>query len=106
MPNFSDLNSHLFNKGCTISPECQCGYHTEDTNHFLILCPNYQEIRHEMLTKINNLDITQPINTDLLLFGKDLPEMVHNSLQHYLSEMLINSERFLNYQETSNANMD
>ena len=103
---FSDLNLHLFNKGCNISPECQCGYPIEDTNHFLISCPKYQEIRNEMITKINSIGIVDPINSDLLLFGKDLSETDYNRLQNYLSEMLINSQRFLNYHETLNTNME
>lgn len=101
---FSDLNSHLHKKGCTQSPVCQCGYPTENTYHFLISCPQYREIRDLMMQKINNLHIAYPINVDMLLFGTDLNENVYANLQEYLSDMLIASERFLNYQITLDAN--
>ncbi len=39
---FSDLNSHLFEKGCCGSPRCSCGHRCENICHFIWYCPIYK----------------------------------------------------------------
>ncbi len=54
---FNDLNFHLFNKGCVESPLCLCGNVFEDTKHFLMICPLYDNIRTKLLTSIQQLNL-------------------------------------------------
>ncbi len=42
---FSDLNSHLFEKGCSESPRCSCGHRFENICHLIWYCPIYKELR-------------------------------------------------------------
>ncbi len=93
--NFSDLNHHLFMKGCTDSPQCSCGHDTENIGHFLFSCPQYQALRVTLLDKIERLNIGQPITTNTLLYGNELPKETFCLVQQYLSEMFKSSKRFL-----------
>ncbi len=42
---FSDLNSHLFVKGCSDSLRCSCGHRCENICLFVWHCPIYKELR-------------------------------------------------------------
>ncbi len=67
---FSDLNSHLFNKGCAESPLWLCGNVYKDTKHFLMICPLYDNKRTTLLlTSIQQLNLHVLINHKLLLYG-------------------------------------
>ena len=61
----SDLNFDLFNRHLTENQSCACGHPFETAEHFLLLCPNYHDIRKDTLMQIedNYLDI------QILLFG-------------------------------------
>ena len=61
----SDLNFDLFNRHLTENQSCACGHPFETAEHFLLLCPNYHDIRRDTLMQIedNYLDI------QILLFG-------------------------------------
>ena len=62
----SKLNHHLFNNHLILSPECNCGYHTEDPTHFFLNCPNYAALRISMLDTLTPIC---RISTGTLLFG-------------------------------------
>ncbi len=99
---FSDLNDHLFLKGCLEDPQCLCGYRCENTSHFLLECPLYSNIRNNMIQKINQLNSSLTVNANLLLYGDETLNFTSNNLiQTYLSEMLRSSQRFLNRQNDS-----
>ena len=96
---FSDLNSHLFDKGCINSPQCPCGFINENTKHFLMTCPNHNVIRDTLLTNLANMNLNLPINPKLLLYGgNQLPRNTNFTIQEHLSKFIIDSKRFLNYQ--------
>ena len=61
----SDLNFDLFNRHLIENQSCACGHPFETAEHFLILCPNCNDIRRDTLMQIedNYLDIR------ILLFG-------------------------------------
>ena len=95
---FSDLNSHLHEKGCVDSPQCPCGYMREDTCHFIWNCPSYATPRQSMMVSINELELTVPVNSKLLLYGNsDLQPAINLSIQKYFSTFILLSKRFLNY---------
>ncbi len=66
---FSDINSHLFNKGCNDSPLCLCGNICEDTTHFLMICQLYDAIGTTLISRLQQLNLHVPINHKLLLYG-------------------------------------
>ena len=72
----SPLNEHRFrhNFGC-LSPECICGAAIEDTEHYLLHCPQFCTLRQTLLGQISDvgLDIASMSAKDLcclLLYGR------------------------------------
>ena len=74
--NFSGLNEHRFrhNFDC-LDPVCLCGIANEDSEHFLLHCPLFEEARRDLLVSLSDvsgLDIAglDPLSlTHLMLFG-------------------------------------
>ena len=63
----SNLNEDLYQRNLNDTPLCDCGPDMEDTEHFILKCPKYEEIRNHIRdateTDIFELDIDQ------LIFG-------------------------------------
>ena len=53
----SKLNAHLFSLHVSDTTQCSCGYHVEDTEHFLLHCPLYQASKKRMMQTIVRLNI-------------------------------------------------
>ena len=74
----SPLNAHQHRITKCPSPHCACGFHSEDTSHFTLHCPQFQQHRIQLfanVSKILQCDFTvlDPITKlDILLHGKDL----------------------------------
>ena len=72
----SHLKSHKFNhsfKDVDI-PFCSCRIDIEDTEHFLLRCQNYTEIRSILIKKVSSLynifpNLSPSQKTAILLFG-------------------------------------
>ena len=84
----SFLNSHMFDIGQSTSKSCpQCGYFNESTEHYLLDCPAYADIRVQLFLKLEGLLENKP-NTyskksliQILLCGEkpQLPnKFIHN----------------------------
>ena len=87
----SSLNQHLFVKNVVESPLCQCG-HPETTQHFLLQCQRYSDIRHELIDKVS--PITCP-TVDILLYGDNSKDLRSNSAIFEAVQKFINdSQRF------------
>ena len=74
----SKLKADLFYKlhvidNCT----CACGYHIENASHYFLSCPQYHDIRQDLIATISN--ITR-INIKTILFGDNLLEPVENNI--------------------------
>ena len=65
----SKLNAHLFSLHVIDSPGCICGHDIEDSDHFLLHCPLYLNIRQRMFQKLNSLVGIQDMNVKTLLYG-------------------------------------
>ena len=73
----SNLKKHKSNHNFkdTINDSCSCNSGTETTRHFLLLCPNYNLPRINMLNNVksildrNNIDIDTINQVNLLLYG-------------------------------------
>ena len=95
---FSDLNYDLFNKGCTDTPNCDCGHAREDVSHFIFSCPLFSNQRQTLLTNINNLHLNAPLNVKTLLYShKNLTSDQYCKLLHLLSKYFVNTNRLLDY---------
>ena len=58
----SKLNFHLFPLHVVDSPACPCGNDCEDSNHHLLQCPMFFQVRNMMMNETD-------ISCDLLLNG-------------------------------------
>ena len=67
----SKLNADLFSLHVIDSPACICGHHIEDSDHFLLHCPLYLNIRQRMFQTLNSLVRIQDINVKTMLYGCD-----------------------------------
>ena len=56
--NFSHLNEHKFrhNFKDTINPMCSCGFEPETTDHYLLRCKLYTDLRLDLLNNIYTID--------------------------------------------------
>ena len=66
------LNEYLFKLGFVIAPYCEyCpGYQIEDANHFILLCPKYEEYREDLRESLKKLGIgVNPLQLADLLGG-------------------------------------
>ena len=76
--NASKLNAHLFSIQQTSSPSCACGYHSENTKHFLLYCPSYlsqRKILYDTLSNTLNSEfstIPSSEQLNILIHGKGL----------------------------------
>ena len=73
--NASSLKAHRFSFGHTASPQCLCGYKSEDTTHFLLHCLHYDTFRKELYKSLtlvmthNFKDLLLKEQTNILLNG-------------------------------------
>ena len=66
--NCSKLNAHLYDLHVADSPECACGFDTEDTNHYLLHCPLYMHERNIVFRELNSIGVYN-IDVDILTKG-------------------------------------
>ena len=83
---FSPLKEHRFKHyfEC-LSPACICGVAREDTEHYLLHCPQFCTLRHTLLGQISDVgfDIANMSTKDLcgvLLYGKPNGSTIFNSM--------------------------
>ena len=67
----SKLNSHLFALHVIDSPACICGHDNEDSEHFLLYCALYDNIRPLLIHTLHDLIEGQHLNIDTLLNGNN-----------------------------------
>ena len=77
----STLNQHLFSRNIIVHPNCICGA-IEDTNHFLLECYLFQNLRQEMITTVSEI---------ALLFGNpnlrnEANESIFLAVQSFISK--------------------
>ena len=76
--NFSHLNEHKFRhnfKG-TINPMCSCGFEPETTDHYLLRCKLYTNLRLDLLNDIYTINqslknFSEDQLANVLLFGSE-----------------------------------
>lgn len=96
--NCSDLNEHKWKVGRTDTPKCFCGYRREDTEHFLLCCPQFNTERAEMFREAsaalqrNFQSFPQKHKAKILLYGpsdggdKTVCTTLANILQRFLQQ--------------------
>ena len=56
-----------------------CGYHVEDTEHFLLYCPLHQVSHQRMMQNIVRINIIFNIDVDVLLYINEENSLLTNT---------------------------
>ena len=90
----SKLNFHKFkhNFRDTINPMCPSNDGIEDTEHFLLLCPSFEESRRDLLADVSFLlqpfgytNLSNDALLQILLYGdKDFPDDLNKNILHFI----------------------
>ena len=89
--NCSSLNLCLFQKNIVESPLCSCG-DIESTDHYLLRCTKYTDIRMELLNTLQPMFI---VTSELLLYGSSAYSDEANSfIFENVQRFIKNSKRF------------
>ena len=100
--NFSHLNEHKFrhNFKDTFNPVCSCGFEPETTDHYLLHCKLYADLRLDLLNDIDTLsqsliNFSEDQLVNVLLFGFDSFTLdVNANILRRTIEFLKATERF------------
>ena len=87
----SNLNSHLVDRYLSENRECACGYANENTKHFLLHCPKFNEARDH----IRKIDTASQNDVTTLLYGN--PEFSvdkNREIFTHVQNFIIKSQRF------------
>ena len=86
------LREHLYNMHVVDNTLCRCGAEIEDTSHYLLACPMFDDKRDTMLNTISRISM---INLDVLLFGNPLLSLNDNRIIFgAVHKFIIESRRF------------
>ena len=96
----SVLNSHLFQINKIETTECACCYRTENVDHFILSCPNYDLHRTELFQNISqtlgvNFGLMSPLlKLRVLLHGEGLGSDDGRAVAYHFQNFLVDSRRF------------
>ena len=83
-----------------LNPLCSCGLSIESTSHFLLHCPIFHDIRHTLLSTLDNIDSkilksNDSYLTQTLLFGSTSFDSETNTLVlNATIDYILSTERF------------
>ena len=88
----SSLNEHHFSRNIADSFLCTCGS-VEDTKHFILECPLYSNLRHEMLTVFSEFCLP---SLNVILFGNpDLTTHSNTQIFNAVQSFILKTKCFL-----------
>ncbi len=90
--NCSDLKAHLFDLGIIADATCRCGYPREDTVHFFMTCPLYNNSRATLHNLI--LPLTQFTVRNILYGNQNLELNANISILNGAINYVKQSRRF------------
>lgn len=89
--NCSSLQQHLFSKNIIDNPFCICGA-VESTNHYLFECNRFNDLRQELLNKVNRFC---PPTLNILLYGNnELTDTENKQIFLAVQDYILKSKRF------------
>ena len=95
------LNFSLFTRNLVDSPSCSCGSRCESVVHYLLYCPNYNQLRKTLLCNLQDLltldlkTTSDPVLTQLLLRGSPtLPTETNNHIMQLTQTYILQTNRF------------
>ena len=89
--NCSSLHQNLFSKNIINDPYCECG-EIEDTEHYLLNCNLYQNLREELLNTVTTY--CQPTLNVLLYGNANLSDSENKTIFSAVQEFILKTKRF------------
>ena len=96
----SKLNSHLFKFQLIDSTKCECSYHNETTEHFILNCPLYTNLRISLFSRLSDalfLDfnaLSKANQIETLIHGSGLNTDQQKIVAYEFQKYLLRSGRF------------
>ena len=98
----SHLNKHKFSHGFldTVNPMCSCNTEDESVSHYLLRCPNFDNLRIHLMNELNNIDPSIPLLSEevlskILLYGdSSLSDLNNSNILKLTINFIHKSERF------------
>ena len=96
----SHLNAHLYPQQLSESPECLCGSSSESVQHFVLICPLYQNPRDSLFQSLSihlQINVTTLPSSELLslrLNGPIPPSGSDRAVAHLFQNFLSQTGRF------------
>ena len=92
---FSNLNEHLFSKGCIDSPQCRCSGGSETVKHYFIECPMQSGPREDLFGILHNYTDDKSTSAILNIILQRVNIRDHNfKIIEAVSKYIIKSNRF------------
>ena len=89
----STLNGDLHRVNLINTSVCSCGFSDERTNHYFLHCRNYDAIRHELFSKLNEIGVVPDIGN--ILYGcPDFTYTYNNKIFQAVHRFIHKSKRF------------
>ena len=99
--SLSHLNADMFQIQNKIadSPSCVCGFPYEDTKHFVLICPIYQDARTQMLQETslvipNFTQLNNNLQLDIYLNGNHIDINAQRHIAYIFQKFILNTKRF------------
>ena len=99
--SLSHLNADMFQIQNKIadSPSCVCGFPYEDTKHFVLICPIYQDARTQMLQETslvipNFTQLNNNLQLDIYLNGNHIDINSQRRIAYIFQKFILNTKRF------------
>ena len=89
--NCSSLHQNLFSKNIINDPYCECG-EIEDTEHYLLNCNLYQNLREELLNTVTTY--CQPTLNVLLYGNANLSDSENKTIFSAVQKFILKTKRF------------
>ena len=92
---FSNLQYHLYEKGCVNNYSCLCGAPKEDSKHYFLECPLYTDARRRLMSQISSSCPNVNITLKVLIFGSNaLSDEKNNKILSHVCCYICQTSRF------------
>lgn len=93
---FSNLNYHLYTKGCVNNPSCSCSNTAETVHHYFFECIKYASIHENFISELESvLPPNTRITDELVLYGlSNYDDQCNVRIFHLIFDFIRQTTRF------------
>ena len=96
----SALNAYLYQLQLVDSPSCPCGYLSETTEHFMLHCRLYDNLRSILFEELSNIiginfsSLSRSLQMEITMNGTNLPQVNGREVAYCVQKYVMSSQRF------------